>query len=142
MNNLDIFRRFDHITKVLELSSQLIFVLSANPLALIRSSESLEALSEIYKREPLIVLNKVNSFNLGVKYESTVEAILGRWTNPEQIQRIPDRPELFAGSWLKAESVLNLGDDEIVAIFNKISNLVRNEVSTPPKSKRFLRRVS
>jgi hypothetical protein len=142
MNNLDIFRRFDHITKVLELSSQLIFVLSANPLALIRSSESLEALSEIYKREPLIVLNKVNSFNLGVKYESTVEAILGRWTNPEQIQRIPDRPELFAGSWLRAESVLNLGDDEIVAIFNKISNLVRNEVSTPPKSKRFLRRVS
>jgi MinD-like ATPase involved in chromosome partitioning or flagellar assembly len=142
MNNLDIFRRFDHITKVLELSSQLIFVLSANPLALIRSSESLEALSEIYKREPLIVLNKVNSFNLGVKYESTVEAILGRWTNPERIQRIPDRPELFAGSWLRAESVLNLGDDEIVAIFNKISNLVRNEVSTPPKSKRFLRRVS
>jgi hypothetical protein len=43
---------------------------------------------------------------------------------------------------LRAESVLNLGDDEIVAVFNKISNLVRNEVSTPPKSKRFLRRVS
>ena len=102
MNNLDIFRRFDHITKVLELSSQLIFVLSANPLALIRSSESLEALSEIYKREPLIVLNKVNNFNLGAKYETTVEAILGRWANPEQIQRIPDRPELFAGSWLRA----------------------------------------
>jgi MinD-like ATPase involved in chromosome partitioning or flagellar assembly len=142
MNNLDIFRRFDHITKVLELSSQLIFVLSANPLALIRSSESLEALSEIYKREPLIVLNKVNNFNLGAKYESTVEAILGRWANPEQIQRIPDRPELFAGSWLGAESVLNLGDGEIVGIFNKISNMVRNEVSTPPKSKRFLRRVS
>jgi hypothetical protein len=81
-------------------------VLNANPLGLIRSSESLEALSEIYKREPLIVLNKVNSFNLGTKYESTVEAILGRWTNPDQIQRIPDRPELFAGSWLKAQSVL------------------------------------
>jgi hypothetical protein len=43
---------------------------------------------------------------------------------------------------LKAESVLNLGDDEMVAIFNKISNLVRNEVAKPPKSKRFLRRVS
>jgi MinD-like ATPase involved in chromosome partitioning or flagellar assembly len=142
LNNLDIFRRFDHIPKVLELSSQLIFVLNANPLGLIRSSEYLEALSEIYKGEPLIVLNRVNSFNLGAKYESTVEAILGRWTNPEQIQRIPDRPELFAGSWLKAESVLNLGDGEIVEIFNKISNLVRNEVSRPPKSKRFLRRVS
>jgi MinD-like ATPase involved in chromosome partitioning or flagellar assembly len=142
LNNLDIFRRFDHIPKVLELSSQLIFVSNANPLGLIRSSESLEALSEFYKREPLIVLNKVNSFNLGAKYESTVEAILGRWTNPEQIQRIPDRPELFAGSWLKAESVLNLGDGEIVGIFNKISNMVRNEVSKPPKSKRFLRRVS
>ena len=142
LNNLDIFRRFDHIPKVLELSTQVIFVLSANPLALIRSSESLEALSEIYKREPLIVLNKVNNFNLGAKYESTVEAILGRWTDPEQIQRIADRPELFAESWLKAESILNLGDAEIVAIFNKISNLVRNEVSKPPKYKRFLRRVS
>jgi MinD-like ATPase involved in chromosome partitioning or flagellar assembly len=142
LNNLDIFRRFDHIPKVLELSTQVIFVLSANPLALIRSSESLEALSEIYKREPLIVLNKVNNFNLGAKYESTVEAILGRWTNPELIQRIPDHPELFAESWLKAESILNLGDPEIVAIFNKISNLVRNEVSKPPKYKRFLRRVS
>jgi len=142
LNNLDIFRRFDHIPKVLELSTQVIFVLSANPLALIRSSESLEALSEIYKREPLIVLNKVNDFNLGAKYESTVEAILGRWTEPEQIQRIADRPELFAESWLKAESILNLGDAEIVAIFNKISNLVRNEVSKPPKYKRFLRRVS
>ena len=142
LNNLDIFRRFDHIPKVLELSTQVIFVLSANPLALIRSSESLEALSEIYKREPLIVLNKVNNFNLGAKYESTVEAILGRWTDPEQIQRIADRPELFAESWLKAESILNLGDTEIVAIFNKISNLVRNEVSKPPKYKRFLRRVS
>ena len=142
LNNLDIFRRFDHIPKVLELSTQVIFVLSANPLALIRSSESLEALSEIYKREPLIVLNKVNNFNLGAKYESTVEAILGRRTDPEQIQRIADRPELFAESWLKAESILNLGDAEIVAIFNKISNLVRNEVSKPPKYKRFLRRVS
>ena len=142
LNNLDIFRRFDHIPKVLELSTQVIFVLNANPLALIRSSESLEALSEIYKREPLIVLNKVNNFNLGAKYESTVEAILGRWTDPEQIQRIADRPELFAESWLKAESILNLGDAEIVAIFNKISNLVRNEVSKPPKYKRFLRRVS
>ena len=142
LNNLDIFRRFDHIPKVLELSTQVIFVLSANPLALIRSSESLEALSEIYKREPLIVLNKVNDFNLGAKYESTVEAILGRWTDPQQIQRIADRPELFAESWLKAESILNLGDAEIVAVFNKISNLVRNEVSKPPKYKRFLRRVS
>lgn len=142
LNNIDIFRRFDHIPKVLELSTKVIFVLSANPLGLIRSSESLETLSEIYKREPLIVLNKVNSFNLGSKYESTVEAILGRWTNPEQFLRIPDRPELFAESWLKAETVLNLGDDEVVAIFNKISNLVRNEVSKPPKYKRFLRRVS
>lgn len=142
LNNLDIFRRFDHIPKVLELSSKVIFVVSANPLALIRSSESLEALSEIYKQEPLVILNKVNEFNLGTKYESTVEAILGRWTNPEQIQRIPDRPELFAESWLKAESVLNLGDNDIVEEFTKISNLVRNEVSKPPKSKRFLRRVS
>jgi len=142
LNNLDIFRRFDHIPKVLELSTQVIFVLSANPLALIRSSEALEALSEIYKRDPLIVFNKVNNFNLGAKYESTLEAILGRWTDPEQIHRIPDRPELFAESWLKAESILNLGDAEIVAIFNKISNLVRNEVSKPPKYKRFLRRVS
>lgn len=142
LNNLDIFRRFDHIPKVLELSSKVIFVVSANPLALIRSSESLEALSEIYKQEPLVILNKVNEFNLGTKYESTVEAILGRWTNPEQIQRIPDRPELFAESWLKAESVLNLGDNDIVEEFNKISNLVRNEVSKPPKSKRYLRRVS
>ena len=142
LNNLDIFRRFDHIPKVLELSSQVVFVLSANPLALIRSSESLEALSEIYKREPLIVLNKVNNFNLGSKYESTVEAILGRWSDLIQIQRIPDRPELFAESWLKAESILNLGDAEVVAVFNKISNLVRNEVSKPPRFKRFLRRVS
>ena len=142
LDNLDIFRRFDHIPKVLELSSKVIFVVSANPLALIRSSESLEALSEIYKQEPLVILNKVNEFNLGTKYESTVEAILGRWTNPEQIQRIPDRPELFAESWLKAESVLNLGDNDIVEEFNKISNLVRNEVSKPPKSKRFFRRVS
>jgi len=142
LNNLDIFRRFDHIPKVLELSFQVVFVLSANPLALIRSSESLEALSEIYKREPLIVLNKVNNFNLGSKYESTVEAILGRWSDLTQIQRIPDRPELFAESWLKAESILNLGDAEIVAVFNKISNLVRNEVSKPPRFKRFLRRVS
>ena len=142
LNNLDIFRRFDHIPKVLELSTQVIFVLSANPLALIRSSESLEALNEIYKREPLIVLNKVNDFNLGVKYESTVEAILGRWTDPELVQRIPDRPKLFAESWLNAVSVLNLGDAEVVAVFNKISNLVRNEVSKPPRFKRFLRRVS
>ena len=142
LNNLDIFRRFDHIPKVLELSSHVVFVLSANPLALIRSSESLEALSEIYKREPLIVLNKVNNFNLGSKYESTVEAILGRWSDLTQIQRIPDRPVLFAESWLKAESILNLGDAEVVAVFNKISNLVRNEVSKPPRFKRFLRRVS
>jgi len=142
LNNLDIFRRFDHIPKVLELSSQVVFVLSANPLALIRSSEYLETLSEIYKREPLIVLNKVNNFNLGSKYESTVEAILGRWSDLIQIQRIPDRPELFAESWLKAESILNLGDAEVVAVFNKISNLVRNEVSKPPRFKRFLRRVS
>jgi len=142
LNDVDIFRRFDHIPKVLEKSSKIVFVLSANPLSLIRASESLEALNEITKEEPLVLLNRINDFSLGAKYEKTVEAILGRWTNPDEIQRIPDRPELFAQSWLKAESIQGFGDKQIEAIYDSISNLVRNEVSKPPKSKRFLRRVS
>jgi hypothetical protein len=142
LNDVDIFRRFDHIPKVLEKSSKIVFVLSANPLSLIRASESLEALNEITKEEPLVLLNRINDFSLGAKYEKTVEAILGRWANPDEIQRIPDRPELFAQSWLKAESIQGFGDKQIEAIYDSISNLVRNEVSKPPKYKRFLRRVS
>jgi len=65
LNDVDIFRRFDHIPKVLEISSRNIFVLSATPLSLIRASEALEALQEINKSEPLIILNKVNEINLG-----------------------------------------------------------------------------
>jgi hypothetical protein len=141
LNEVDIFKRFDHIPKVLELSSKNIFVLSATPLSLIRASESLEALREITKKEPLVLVNKVNDFNLGVKYEKTVEAILGRWTDIATIHRIPERPELFSESWLRAESIRELGDQEIIRIFDSISRIVRNEVPKPLKYKRFLRRV-
>lgn len=142
LNDLDIFRRFDHIPKVLEISSRNIFVLSATPLSLIRASEALEALQEINKSEPLIILNKVNEINLGQKYESTVEAILGRWVNSGSIYRIPDRPEIFAESWMRAESVQDLGDKQLNEIFDEISKEVKNEISRPPKYRRFLRKVS
>ncbi len=142
LNDVDIFRRFDHIPKVLEISSRNIFVLSATPLSLIRASEALEALHEINKSEPLIILNKVNEINLGQKYESTVEAILGRWVNSGSIYRIPDRPEIFAESWMRAESVQDLGDKQLNEIFDEISKEVKNEISRPPKDRRFLRKVS
>jgi Mrp family chromosome partitioning ATPase len=142
LNDLDIFRRFDHIPRVLEISSRNIFVLSATPLSLIRASEALEALQEINKSEPLIILNKVNEINLGQKYESTVEAILGRWVNSGSIYRIPDRPEIFAESWMRAESVQDLGDKQLNEIFDEISKVVKNEISRPPKYRRFLRKVS
>ena len=142
LNDLDIFRRFDHIPRVLEISSRNIFVLSATPLSLIRASEALEALQEINKSEPLIILNKVNEINLGQKYESTVEAILGRWVNSGSIYRIPDRPEIFAESWMRAESVQELGDKQLNEIFDEISKEVKNEISRPPKYRRFLRKVS
>ena len=142
LNDVDIFRRFDHIPKVLEISSRNIFVLSATPLSLIRASEALEALHEINKSEPLIILNKVNEINLGQKYESTVEAILGRWVHSGSIYRIPDRPEIFAESWMRAESVQDLGDKQLNEIFDEISKEVKNEISRPPKYRRFLRKVS
>jgi len=142
LNDVDIFKRFDHIPKVLEISSRNIFVLSATPLSLIRASEALEALHEINKSEPLIILNKVNEINLGQKYESTVEAILGRWVNSGSIHRIPDRPEIFAESWMRAESVQDLGDKQLNEIFDEISKEVKNEISRPPKYRRFLRKVS
>lgn len=142
LNDVDIFRRFDHIPKVLEISSRNIFVLSATPLSLIRASEALEALQEINKSEPLIILNKENEINLGQKYESTVEAILGRWVNSGSIYRIPDRPEIFAESWMRAESVQDLGDKQLNEIFDEISKEVKNEISRPPKYRRFLRKVS
>ena len=142
LNDVAIFRRFDHIPKVLEISSRNIFVLSATPLSLIRASEALEALQEINKSEPLIILNKVNEINLGQKYESTVEAILGRWVNSGSIYRIPDRPEIFAESWMRAESVQDLGDKQLNEIFDEISKEVKNEISRPPKYRRFLRKVS
>jgi MinD-like ATPase involved in chromosome partitioning or flagellar assembly len=142
LNDVDIFRRFDHIPKVLEISSRNIFVLSATPLSLIRASEALEALHEINKSEPLIILNKINEINLGQKYESTVEAILGRWVNSGSIYRIPDRPEIFAESWMRAESVQDLGDKQLNEIFDEISKEVKNEISRPPKYRRFLRKVS
>jgi len=142
LNDVDIFRRFDHIPKVLEISSRNIFVLGATPLSLIRASEALEALHEINKSEPLIILNKINEINLGQKYESTVEAILGRWVNSGSIYRIPDRPEIFAESWMRAESVQDLGDKQLNEIFDEISKEVKNEISRPPKYRRFLRKVS
>ena len=142
LNDVAIFRRFDHIPKVLEISSRNIFVLSATPLSLIRASEALEALQEINKSEPLIILNKVNEINLGQKYESTVETILGRWVNSGSIYRIPDRPEIFAESWMRAESVQDLGDKQLNEIFDEISKEVKNEISRPPKYRRFLRKVS
>ncbi len=142
LNDIDIFKRFDHIPKVIELAQKNIYVLSANPLSLIRASESLEALSEISPIEPLIIMNKLNNFCLGDEYEQTVNAILGRWTNPELIQRIPDKPEIFAKSWNQAESILDIGDEDLVKIYDVIANQVINETYSPPKLKRLLRKVS
>jgi hypothetical protein len=84
----------------------------------------------------------MNNFNLGSKYEPTLEAILGRWANKDLIQKIPDRPEIFAESWMKAESVLRLGDNELTECYQRISDLIRNDISKPPRYKRFLRKAS
>jgi hypothetical protein len=87
-------------------------------------------------------MNKLNNFCLGDEYEQTANAILGRWTNPELIQKIPDKPEVFAKSWNRAESILDIGDEELVKIYDVIANQVINETYSPPKFKRFLRKVS
>ena len=67
---------------------------------------------------------------------------MGRWTHPELIQRIPDKPEIFAKSWNQAESILDIGDEELVKIYDLIANQVINETYSPPKLKRLLRKVS
>ena len=141
ISDLNIFKRFDHVSRVLEVSQKVIFVLSATPLSLIRASESLEKLSEISSQEPIIILNKINTFSLEGVYQDTVTAILGRWSNPELIQRVPERPEIFAKSWMKAESVLRLGDKELNDIFSSLSKIVTNEIVPEQKVRRFLRRV-
>jgi hypothetical protein len=43
---------------------------------------------------------------------------------------------------MRAESVQDLGDKQLNEIFDEISKEVKNEISRPPKYRRFLRKVS
>jgi MinD-like ATPase involved in chromosome partitioning or flagellar assembly len=142
LNDIDIFKRFDHIPAVLQRSSRVIFVSGSTPLALIRASESLETLHEIIREEPLIVLNRINQLNLGNKYVGIVEDIFGRWVNPTEIVKIPEDLTIFAQAWLQAESVLNLGNKEVNLAYQQIAQKLENHVISPLTIKHKLRKVS
>jgi len=140
LSDLDIFKRFDHIPAVINKSTHLIYLTCANPLSLLRASESLEMLNEISSATPKIILNKINEYSLGEKYGSVVEAILGRWTDLEEIIRIPENSEAYAQSWMSGGPVLL--DKEIRKIFESLAHKLAREITFPPKFKQVLRKVS
>lgn len=137
-----IFKRFEHIPKVLELSSKIIYVMQANPLSLIRCNENFEILKDINSLEPFVVLNRVNQVYLGKKYENIINDILLRWTTYENIIKIEEDIELFAHSWLKAQEVVNKENKQVTDAFNLLANYLLNENFVPKKGIRKLKTAS
>lgn len=137
-----IFKRFEHIPKIIELSSKIIYVMQANPLSLIRCNDNLEILREINPLEPFIVLNRVNQVYLGKRYESVINDILLRWTTYEKIIKIEEDIELFAKSWLKAQEVINKENKRVTDAFNLLASYLLNENFVPKKGIRKLKTAS
>lgn len=137
-----IFKRFDHVPKILELSSHIVYVMQANPLSLIRCNENLEVLKEFNPLDPYIVLNRVNPVYLGKKYENLVNDILLRWTKIENIFIVEEDIELFAKYWLKAQEVVYKENKEITNSFNQLTNNLINENFLVTKGVRKLRSAS
>ena len=133
-----IFKRFDHVTKILEVSSQIVYVMQANPLSLIRCNENLEILKEINSIVPFIVLNRVNPVYLGKKYESVINDILLRWTKNENIIKVEEDIELFAKYWLKAQEVVY---KESKSITNSFIELTKNLVNNNFVEKKGIRKL-
>ena len=137
-----IFKRFDHVPKILELSNRIVFVMQANPLSLIRCNENLEVLKEFNPLDPYIVLNRVNPVYLGKKYENLVNDILLRWTKIENIFIVEEDIELFAKYWLKAQEVVYKENKEITESFNQLTNNLINENFLVTKGVRKLKTAS
>ncbi len=136
------FKRFDHIPKVLRISSKIIYVMQANPLSLIRCNEQLEILKEISTLEPFIVLNRVNQIYLGKKYESLINDILLRWTVIENIIKVEEDIELFAKYWLKAQEVVNKENRNVTESFNLLASYLMNFNFVAKKGNRKLKSAS
>jgi MinD-like ATPase involved in chromosome partitioning or flagellar assembly len=136
------FKRFDHIPKVLRLSSKIIYVMQANPLSLIRCNEQLEILKEISTLEPFIVLNRVNQIYLGKKYESLINDILLRWTVIENVIKVEEDIELFAKYWLKAQVVVNKENRNVTESFNLLASYLMNFNFIAKKGNRKLKTAS
>ncbi len=136
------FKRFDHIPKVLRISSKIIYVMQANPLSLIRCNEQLEILKEISTLEPFIVLNRVNQIYLGKKYESLINDILLRWTVVENIIKVEEDIELFAKYWLKAQEVVNKENRNVTESFNLLASYLMNFNFVAKKGNRKLKSAS
>ncbi|MFM7139586.1 MAG: CpaE family protein [Actinomycetes bacterium] len=137
-----IFKRFDHVPKILELSNRVVYVMQANPLSLIRCNENLEVLKEFNPLDPYIVLNRVNPVYLGKKYENLVNDILLRWTKIENVFIVEEDIELFAKYWLKAQEVVYKENKEITESFNKLTNNLINENLLVTKGVRKLKTAS
>jgi MinD-like ATPase involved in chromosome partitioning or flagellar assembly len=137
-----IFKRFDHVPKILELSNRIVYVMQANPLSLIRCNENLEVLKEFNPLDPYIVLNRINPVYLGKKYENLVNDILLRWTKIENIFIVKEDIELFAKYWLKAQEVVYKENKEITETFNKLTNNLINENFLLTKGVRKLKTAS
>lgn len=140
--NDGIFKRFDHIPKVLDNSEKVVFVLQGTPLSLIRCNEQLDFLSERNIKDPIIILNKFNELYLGKKFEKVIEDILLRWTNLENIFRIPENIPLFSQSWLNAQAVIGKGDPVIDSLYKNITFKIKNSENQVIKPKRLLKKVS
>jgi len=137
-----IFKRFDHVPKILELSNRVVYVMQANPLSLIRCNENLEVLKEFNPLDPYIVLNRINPVYLGKKYENLVNDILLRWTKIENIFIVEEDIELFAKYWLKAQEVVYKENKEITESFNQLTNNLINENFLVTKGVRKLKTAS
>ena len=109
----DATHRFGHLLPLFSLAEEIIFVVKATPLGIIRAAEVLGNQNLLDLRKCTVIVNQFDDLNFKRDDRDLIYKVLQRFVNKNQIWFHQSHPNAYAQGWLKGSSGYSLIKGEI-----------------------------
>lgn len=135
----DATHRFGQLPPIFRLAEQIIFVVKATPLGLIRAAETLGNQNILDLRKCSVIVNQMEDLNFNRDATDLIYNVLQRFVPKKQIWFNRKHSHAYAQAWLKGTSGYNLikGEKDLAEFFEQFTSLrtLELEAQTVKKSK-------
>lgn len=116
--------RFGHLLPIFKLAEQIIFVVKATPLGIIRAAELLGNQNNLAIEKFSVVVNQLDELNFNKEAAKLIYDVLQRFIPKNKIWFHKNHPQAYAEAWLKGTSGYSLikSDRDLVDFFDQFSS--------------------